>query len=450
MWFGSVQSQSITCDGVYTIYLTPTTTEQIFIYTIGTTTGSIDKFSVREVGQDWTLGTGWSIGEDKASSDGSQTSNSSLFQPNVLTQNKYYKFEFTLSNVTSGAVRLRNGIGDSETYISYQNSNGTYTAYSIVNSSNKTLVVDADSSFNGSITNISVKEVGQNWALVNATIGNDLVLLNADSANAQITQSNLGSTNSTAKLITFTTLSSSDEVSQILRISQNIAGSGVNIYTDDNGVNLSAIGVHKVTIPKDTSANDILFVRLNSGANRVVSLSNFSVIEITTDTSLPRINYEGFSYQDALGSEQIVNGDFSNGSANWVLSTGWSVVDSKLYSDNTQTSFNSARQLNVTEIGKTYKLKFDLNLVSGAVQIKGSGLYGNYNSSNNGEVTLLFTADSTQFRFTNFPNNTLGTIDNVSVKEYLGQEVVPDSGCGSWLWEPQSTNLITIFEDYTQ
>ena len=147
--------------------------------------------------------------------------------------------------------------------------------------------------------------MGQNWALVNATIGNDLVLLNADSANAQITQSNLGSTNSTAKLITFTTLSSSDEVSQILRISQNIAGSGVNIYTDDNGVNLSAIGVHKVTIPKDTSANDILFVRLNSGANRVVSLSNFSVIEITTDTSLPRINYEGFSYQDALGSEEI-------------------------------------------------------------------------------------------------------------------------------------------------
>ena len=33
-------------------------------------------------------------------------------------------------------------------------------------------------------------------------------------------------------------------------------------------------------------------------------------------------------------------------------------------------------------------------------------------------------------------------IDNVSVKEYLGQEVVPDSGCGSWLFEPQSTNTI--------
>ena len=45
--------------------------------------------------------------------------------------------------------------------------------------------------------------------------------------------------------------------------------------------------------------------------------TNISVKEITDDTDLPRINYEGFSYQDSLGSEEIVNGDFSNGSANW-------------------------------------------------------------------------------------------------------------------------------------
>ena len=41
-------------------------------------------------------------------------------------------------------------------------------------------------------------------------------------------------------------------------------------------------------------------------------------------------------------------------------------------------------------------------------------------------------------------------IDNVSVKEYLGQEVVPDSGCGSWLLEPQSTNMVTYSEDFSQ
>jgi len=42
-----------------------------------------------------------------------------------------------------------------------------------------------------------------------------------------------------------------------------------------------------------------------------------------------------------------------------------------------------------------------------------------------------------------------GSIDNVSIKEVTGQEVVPDSGCGSWLWEPQSTNLITYSEDFS-
>ena len=40
------------------------------------------------------------------------------------------------------------------------------------------------------------------------------------------------------------------------------------------------------------------------------SITNISVIEITDDTNLPRINYEGFSYQDALGSELVTNGGF--------------------------------------------------------------------------------------------------------------------------------------------
>ena len=48
-----------------------------------------------------------------------------------------------------------------------------------------------------------------------------------------------------------------------------------------------------------------------------LELDNISVKEITDDTDLPRINYEGFSYQDSLGSEEVVNGDFATDS-NWV------------------------------------------------------------------------------------------------------------------------------------
>ena len=47
------------------------------------------------------------------------------------------------------------------------------------------------------------------------------------------------------------------------------------------------------------------------------SITNISVIEITDDTNLPRINYEGFSYQDALGSELITNGGFDTDS-DWI------------------------------------------------------------------------------------------------------------------------------------
>ena len=124
-------------------------------------TGSIDNVSVKQVDPNdyWILGAGWSIGDGVASCNGTQAGNSSLFQGNVLTQNKFYKFEFTLSNVTAGSVRLRNGVGFSETYIDYKNSDGTYAVYATVNSSNTTLVVDADSNFNGSVTNISVIEV---------------------------------------------------------------------------------------------------------------------------------------------------------------------------------------------------------------------------------------------------------------------------------------------------
>ncbi len=44
-----------------------------------------------------------------------------------------------------------------------------------------------------------------------------------------------------------------------------------------------------------------------TGGTGISVFDNVTCIEVTTDTSLPRINYEGFSYQDALGSELVVN-----------------------------------------------------------------------------------------------------------------------------------------------
>ena len=268
--------------------------------------GSIDNVSVREVGQDWDFVSTSELTEQGAriyTPDGSYTI---VVQNNVLVVGKQYKVTFDV--IATDGSSLSNGSGS----VVYDTSTIGSKVFYITTDEAGFALKRISGITDVTITNISVKEVGMDWELGNTTIGNDLVLLDADSGNAQITQSNLGSTISTAKLITFTTISSSDEVSQILRVLQNIAGTSINIYTDDNGVNLSAIGVHKVTIPKDTSANDTLKFRLNSGANRIVSLSNISVIEITDDTNLPRISYEGFSYD---GSGNIIP---NSGCGSWL------------------------------------------------------------------------------------------------------------------------------------
>ena len=60
------------------------------------------------------------------------------------------------------------------------------------------------------------------------------------------------------------------------------------------------------------------YIRFVGGAGTEFTITNISVKEITDDTDIPRINYSGFSYQDSLGSELVVNGDFSVDS-NWSI-----------------------------------------------------------------------------------------------------------------------------------
>ena len=104
------------------------------------------------------------------------------------------------------------------------------------------------------------------------------------------------------------------------------------------------------------------------------------------------------------------------------------------------------------ETGKTYFCKADItNAISKTWYINGTGnsvpltlisgnTYGGYVTLTGNNPTFYIKGNNT--------NGEVSYIDNVSVKEYLGQEVVPDSGCGSWLFEPQSTNLVTDSQNY--
>ena len=144
----------------------------------------------------------------------------------------------------------------------------------------------------------------------------------------------------------------------------------------------------------------------------------------------------------------IVNGDFDTDS-DWSKGSGWSISGGTANTDGTPSS--EIRQNNVTTVGKQYKYSFTISNSGGGVfnarlRNKSTGT-PILNFSNEGTYSGTFTSNGTFIDFVTLSNNTASfSIDNVSVKEYLGQEPIPNSGCGHWLWEPQSTNLITQSE----
>ena len=390
----------------------------------------IDNVSVKEVGQDWNLSSTFSIAENKLRcvSDGSYQF---AYQNNVFTVGKTYKVTFDILDYASGSIRVRPG-GGAITSIS---ANGSYTLYYTIASGGTQLFVERNGACDMSITNISVKEVGQGWTLTNGSI--------SDKYNASMTAYQTG-----IKITPFTKTGKYKVVFDLVVTSGSCkfdAGGGEDeIYTTS--------GTKEILI-----TNPIKFEFNAFNLGWVGSLDNVSVVEVTDDTDLPRINYEGFSYQDVLGSEQVVNGDFATDS-DWVKGTGWTISGGTANCNNTSGSTQDLkteqRILNLG--GKIVKIEFTVSNYSGSASmivtlqgtggndftgINADGTYTAYASiaPSDNSIDLLFKAS----------NGWIGSIDNVSIKEYFGQEVVPNSGCGSWLFEPQRTNLITYSEDFS-
>jgi len=395
----------------------------------------IDNVSVKEVGQDWSLGTGWSIGEDKAISDGSGYSGISQIIPNLI--GKIFKVQFDIVDYTSGTIRISPSNKESGSDIRYSN-NGTYVEY--YTSAQNRLDLQPQL-FNGSITNISVKEVGQDWDFSSGAFITDI--------GARLTHT---PTAGTVSSVGYSPLVLGNNYKMTYEITESISG-GIKINSAVNPTMVGTVGVHTKYFKADSPS--ISISRTNSGGNDV-TITNISIIEITDDTNLPRINYEGFSYQDALGSELVLNGDFSNGTNDWgITSASYEVSNGelKIYNQTSNPCLASQSVIGLI-VGKQYKVSVTSRLGGSGGNVARASFFGNIFASSNGQSvteTIIMTATSTSGTIGLYvygTSSTEGYFDNVSVKEYLGQEVVPDSGCGSWLWEPQSTNLLTYSEDF--
>ena len=431
-------SQLFTGVGTHTFTTTTTNTTNLYFNNAGAGgnfVGSIDNVSVKEVGQDWEnqFGGEWIIDGTKATL-GTGLDGSYLRQTNVTTVGKRYKAIITTSggldnnNLVKlyGQSNYNQDITSDGEHIKYFTANDTYFRFFGI-ANDRPISIDS----------ISVKEVGQDW-----TFGTGWSVDQANSR-AEAIDAPFGS-----QLIDGTTLVASKKYKISFDISNYIQGSVRvavgNVFSSD----VSADGSYTFIL---TSANTNAF-KVQSragGSGTTLSVTNVSVKEITDDTDLPRINYEGFSYQDALGSELITNGSFDTDS-NWSKGSGWTISGGKANSDGLQTTNSSIYQTNVVEVGKTYLVTYTTTITSGQARAK-AGFSGNGTFRTQSGIYQEYIVAVTNATFYLEGNSDfVGSIDNLSVKEVLGQEVVPDSGCGSWLLEPQSTNMVTYSEDFSQ
>ena len=150
----------------------------------------------------------------------------------------------------------------------------------------------------------------------------------------------------------------------------------------------------------------------------------------------------------------VTNGDFSDGSTDWTLGTGATISNNLLNFDNVNN--DETRQLNVfsTPSLGTYEVSFDIsNYVGGHIDLFLGGYQRfDFNANGNGtwSQTCVISNPSSNNIFYFVGDNFTGSIDNVSVKEVITATNTPrldySTGAEAFLLEPQSTNLITQSE----
>lgn len=106
---------------------------------------------------DWNKGTGWTISGGTASCNGTQSGTTEIYQSVSYPQNSTFKVQYTISNFTAGLIKTSFFADSSGTF---QGANGLVVEYiTVSNTGNGNFGFSASSNFNGSIDNVSVKEV---------------------------------------------------------------------------------------------------------------------------------------------------------------------------------------------------------------------------------------------------------------------------------------------------
>jgi hypothetical protein len=414
----------------------------------------------------WSYGSSWSIANGKATATNSTTG--SIYQ-DILDTSKIYKATFEITEITSGSLRIGIGVNFSD----YFTSTGVYTYYGQP-TTDGLLRINPLSGTNASIDNVSVKEVidadfdftrGSSATRVNELgLVQDVQLLSGELIqNGDFEQ--IGS-----ELVTNGGFDSDTDWTK--QTGWSISGGVANYdFTSDakyiRQTLLSGGFVSGKTYRINfeiTSGTAYMYINSNGGS--LISLNTYSVG-----------SYSLYTTASANGSDLLIYGRNTSGSAfsidnvsvkevgqNWLFQNGWNMGDGVAVYSGTVSAYRTIYQENVLTVSSKYRLTFDIvSIASGSIENISQSSPTSYSTV--GTKTEDFIATNTDLFLKPTTDADL-TIDNISVVEitddtdlprinytnfdYEDGEVVPYSGEGSLLLEPQSTNLVTYSEDFSQ
>ena len=126
----------------------------------------------------------------------------------------------------------------------------------------------------------------------------------------------------------------------------------------------------------------------------------------------------GFYKSDVIGKELVVNGDFSDGEADWVFGSNWSVVDKEAVVSglgNNEEIYQSNNMIS----GNLYEITLDVSNFSigtGSCYVTNSNYSDFLTITNNGSYVYRYIATNNTL-FIRRKSNATFNIDNISVKE---------------------------------
>ena len=357
LYLSTTPFAEITSNGDFTFYTTADRSDGKMYLKSVNFNASIDNVSVKEVGQDWTLGSGFSIDENKLIGI---NANSSTYQGVGIQANKKYKIQFTVLDYVSGNVRpLLNGAPNVDgTNVS---ANGTYTQYlTSTSNSNGNFSIRCENNFNGSITNISAKEITDDTDLprIDYTDGVGHILLEPQSTNVAIYSGNAsqwtvggnGNPNNTTRV---DNQSSPDGETNASLFSRNTGTSGwfgTGNLSTTNGQTYT----HSLFVKKGTSSTIIIRNVSNSPQSRVtynIDTDTFTTENNATGNSL---NYGNgwyriemtFEYTNATGSFSQIRHTLEDGKSMYVFGA-------QLEQQSYATSYIPTSGSTITRLGET-------------------------------------------------------------------------------------------------